>query len=178
MRNWLRGGRNVLLGWSQAMKKATISFLVIAAAAAGYVLAQSSGPGPLASLPAVPQLPKPAGTGSSPPAAPQLLAKANPAPVRHGALANGTYTGPAINVLYGLVQIQAVVQNGRLISINVLRYPSDRRTSVRINNVALPMLRHEVVTAQSANVNIISGATLTSVGFIRSLYAALQQAKA
>ena len=152
------------------MKKTTISFLVIAAAA-GYVLTHWSGPGPLASLPVAPT-----GTGSSTSTAPQLLAKANTGPVGHGALANGTYTGPAINVLYGLVQIQAVVQNGRLTSIRVLRYPSDRRTSVRINNIALPMLRDEVVTAQSANVNIISGATLTSEAYLISLDRALAQA--
>jgi len=110
--------------------------------------------------------------------APGILAEANPALVRHGAFADGTYTGPVINVFYGLVQIQAVVQSGRLASINVLRYPSDRRLSVRINHQALPMLRDEVVSAQSANVNIISGATLTSVGFLRSLDGALQRAKA
>ncbi len=107
-----------------------------------------------------------------------LLAQADPAPVRRGAFTDGTYTGPVVNVFYGLMQIQAVVQDGRLASINVLRYPNDRRTSVRINSAALPMLRNEVVTAQSANVNIISGATLTSEGFIRSLDEALRQAKA
>ena len=54
--------------------------------------------------------------------------------------------------------------------------PSDRRTSVMINRQALPMLRDEVVQAQSANVDVISGATLTSEAFIRSIGGALQQA--
>ena len=84
---------------------------------------------------------------------------------------------PVVDAYYGLVQIQAVVQGGRLAGIKVLQYPSDRRTSVFINRQALPMLRDEVVTAQSANVDIISGATLTSEAFIRSLDAALRQAK-
>ena len=95
-----------------------------------------------------------------------------------GSYADGAFTGPAVDAYYGLVQIQAIVQNGRLVGIKVLRYPSDRRTSVAINRQALPMLRDEVITAQSANVDIISGATLTSEAFIRSLHAALSQATA
>ena len=89
---------------------------------------------------------------------------------------DGTFTGPVTGAYYGLVQIQAIVQGGRLAGIEVLQYPSDRRTSVAINHQALPMLRSEVVAAQSAKVDIISGATLTSEAFIKSLGGALRQA--
>jgi uncharacterized protein with FMN-binding domain len=92
------------------------------------------------------------------------------------AYADGIYTGPVVDAYYGPLQIQAIVKNGRLIAIKVLQYPSDRRTSIAINRQALPMLRDEVVSAQSAEVDIISGATLTSEAFIRSLAAALRQA--
>jgi uncharacterized protein with FMN-binding domain len=94
-----------------------------------------------------------------------------------GLYADGAYIGPAVDAYYGLVQIKAIVQGRRLIGIKVLQYPSDRRTSVMINRQALPMLRDEVVQAQSANVDIISGATLTSEAFIRSIDGALRQAK-
>jgi uncharacterized protein with FMN-binding domain len=89
---------------------------------------------------------------------------------------DGSYTGPAIDAYYGEVQVQAVVQNGQISSLSILRYPSDRRQSLRISQQALPLLRNEVVKAQSARVNIISGATLTSRAFMRSLDAALIQA--
>ena len=89
---------------------------------------------------------------------------------------DGTFTGPVTDAYYGLVQIQAIVQGGRLAGVKVLQYPSDRRTSVAINHQALPMLRSEVVAAQSAKVDIISGATLTSEAFIKSLGGALRQA--
>ncbi len=95
-----------------------------------------------------------------------------------GQFADGTYNGPAIDAYYGLVQIEAIVQSGQLVDINVLRYPSDRRLSQRINRYALPILRQEVIRAQSANVNIISGATLTSEAFMRSLRTALSAAGA
>lgn len=93
-----------------------------------------------------------------------------------GAFVDGQYTGPAVNAYYGLVQIQATITGGRLASIKVLKYPSDRQTSVSINRQALPLLRDEVIAAQSANVDIISGATLTSEAFIKSLGGALSQA--
>ncbi len=93
-----------------------------------------------------------------------------------GRYKDGTYTGAVIDAFYGLIQIQAIVQGGQLVDINVLQYPSDRRLSVRINRYALPRLRDEAVSAQSANVDIISGATLTSEAFIRSIGTALRVA--
>ncbi|KAA3442004.1 FMN-binding domain-containing protein [Mesorhizobium sp. SARCC-RB16n] len=95
--------------------------------------------------------------------------------VGHG-FADGTYAGPVADAYYGLIQIQASIQGGRLTSLKVLKYPNDRRTSVNINRQALPMLRDEAISAQSANVDIISGATLTSRAFRQSLAGALKQA--
>ncbi len=94
-----------------------------------------------------------------------------------GRYADGTYTGPVVNAYYGLMQIQAIIRGGRLTSVNILRYPSDRSTSVFINRQALPLLRDEVISAQSAHVDIVSGATLSSHAFIRSLGAAMNRAK-
>ena len=99
----------------------------------------------------------------------------SPKPAGHG-FADGTYTGPAADAYYGLIQIQASIQGGRLTALKVLKYPNDRRTSVSINRQALPMLRDEAISAQSANVDIISGATLTSRAFIQSLGGALKKA--
>ncbi len=89
---------------------------------------------------------------------------------------DGAYTGPVVDAYYGLMQIQAIIKGGRLTSIRVLQYPNDRRTSIFINRQALPMLRDEVISAQSASVDIVSGATLSSEAFIQSLGAAMSQA--
>lgn len=89
---------------------------------------------------------------------------------------DGTYSGPVTDAYYGPMQIQVSIQGGRLTSLKVLKYPSDRRTSVRINREALPMLRDEAISAQSADVDIISGATLSSRAFIQSLNGALRKA--
>ena len=103
-------------------------------------------------------------------AAPVLLA----ASARH--YRDGAYAGTSVDAYYGIVQVRANIQNGRLASVEVLQYPADRRTSRRINDEALPMLESEVISAQSARVDIISGATLTSRAYLRSLNSALGQA--
>jgi uncharacterized protein with FMN-binding domain len=75
------------------------------------------------------------------------------------------------------VQVQATIKQGRLAAVQFLEYPNDRRTSIRINNIAVPYLQQEAIQAQSADVDIISGATLTSEAFVRSLQVALNSAK-
>ena len=94
-----------------------------------------------------------------------------------GAYKDGTYTGPVTDAYYGNVQVQAVIQNGKITNVQFLDYPHDRRTSQAINAQAMPWLQQEAIQAQSAKVDIISGATLTSEAFAKSLQAALQSAK-
>jgi uncharacterized protein with FMN-binding domain len=99
-----------------------------------------------------------------------------PTAVAAGQYKNGTYTGPQVDVFYGLVQVQATIKDGQLADVQFLQYPSDRRTSQRINSFAMPYLQQEAIQAQSADVNLISGATLTSEGFAMSLQNALATA--
>jgi uncharacterized protein with FMN-binding domain len=100
-----------------------------------------------------------------------------PSPTAAGQYRDGQFTGPQADAFYGLVQVQAVIQNGQIADVKFLQYPSDRQTSRRINSIAMPYLTTEAVQAQSANVDIISGATLTSQAFAQSLQAALDSAK-
>lgn len=95
---------------------------------------------------------------------------------RAAALHDGSYAGPAIDAYWGLVQVQANVKDGHLASVDVLQFPGHRQTSRQINDAALPRLQTEAIKAQSARVNVVSGATLTSEAYMRSLKAALGQA--
>lgn len=90
---------------------------------------------------------------------------------------NGVYTGSVADAFYGLVQVKATIASGRITDVVFLSYPSDRSTSVYINGQAMPLLTQEAIQAQSANVNIISGATATSGAFRESLAVALSSAK-
>ncbi len=89
---------------------------------------------------------------------------------------DGTYTGQTVDVNYGLVEVQATVRNGKIAGVQFLQFPNDRRTSQQINAIAMPYLQQEAIQAQSANVDIVSGATLTSEGFQMSLQSALANA--
>lgn len=89
---------------------------------------------------------------------------------------DGTYTGPVADAYYGSVQVQATISGGRLTGVKFLQYPNTHSTSVIINQQAMPYLKQEALQAQSAHVQIISGATFTSQAFQQSLQAALSQA--
>ena len=95
-----------------------------------------------------------------------------------GLFSDGTYTGSIADAYFGPVQVKAVVTNGKLSNVIFLQYPSDRSTSMRKSQMAMPILKSEAILAQSAQVNTVSGATQTSLGFMESLQSALSQAKA
>lgn len=93
-----------------------------------------------------------------------------------GAYKDGTYTGTVADAFYGNLQVVAVVQNGQLADVQFPQYPSDNGRSKQISNTALPILKQEAISAQSANVNVVSGATQVSQAFRQSLASALAQA--
>lgn len=90
---------------------------------------------------------------------------------------NGEFTGDIVDAYYGNVQVKAVISQGKITDVQFLDYPHDRQRSNSISSQAMPMLKTEAIQAQSANVDIISGATATSQAFIQSLNSALAKAK-
>jgi uncharacterized protein with FMN-binding domain len=91
---------------------------------------------------------------------------------------NGTYTGSVADAQWGYVQVKVVIQGGKITDVQWLQYPNERDRSVMINQYADPQLTQETIQAQSAQVDLVSGATDTSVAFIQSLSDALSQAHA
>ncbi|VXA93165.1 FMN-binding domain-containing protein [Arthrobacter sp. 9AX] len=90
--------------------------------------------------------------------------------------ASGTYTGTAVSTRFGAVQVQVTVSAGKITDITALSLTDTDRKSIQISNRAAPLLRTEVLAAQSASVKIISGATVTSNAYLTSLQAALDAA--
>jgi uncharacterized protein with FMN-binding domain len=91
---------------------------------------------------------------------------------------SGQITGSAVQIPFGTVQVRITVQNGRISDVTALQMPSDQFRSSEISNYAAPQLRSEVLSAQSAQIDTISGATYTSEGYIQSLQSALDQVPA
>ena len=92
------------------------------------------------------------------------------------ALANGTVTGPVVQTRFGSVQVQVTIAGGKITDVTALQLPSDRQRSAEISGIAGPMLHSEALAAQSAQIDLISGATYTSDAYAQSLQAALDQA--
>jgi uncharacterized protein with FMN-binding domain len=93
-----------------------------------------------------------------------------------GTLKSGTFPGQAVDTRYGPVQVGVTVSGGRISGVDFLAMPNDRPRSQFITQQAEPLLRQEVLQAQSANIDLLSGATYTSEGFAQSLQSALSQA--
>lgn len=85
-------------------------------------------------------------------------------------LKDGTYSGKSVSTQWGDVQVQIKVSGGKITTVNVLKYPSD-------NDQALPVYKKEAIAAQSADIQQVSGATVTYEGFTQSLQNAITQAK-
>lgn len=98
-------------------------------------------------------------------------------PMATSAYKDGKYTGSVADAYYGFIQVLAVISGGKLTDVQFLQAPNDNPNSSYINSQAKPYLKQEAVQAQSANVNIVSGATDTSQAFIQSLASALNNAR-
>ncbi len=133
-------------------------------------VARNPAPAP---TPAPPPSPVPAPTPVVPPPAPTPP----PAPVNQGQYKNGQYVGSVADAFYGNVQVKAIIKGGQISDVQFLSYPSDRSHSIEINQYAMPILTSEAIQAQNANVDIVSGASDTSMAFQQSLGAALDQAR-
>ena len=93
-----------------------------------------------------------------------------------GTAAGTKVTGSSVGTQYGPVQVQVTVANKKITAVTVLRYPTSTGRDQQINSYAIPVLKSETLSAQNANIDMVSGATYTSLGYIKSLQSALDQA--
>lgn len=119
------------------------------------------------------------GAGSNSPAnARASHGTTNTTPATTPAGANGTKTidGATADTRFGPVQVEITVANGKVTGVHAVEYPTERRRDVQINDYAIPILDQEAVAAKTANIDMVSGATYTSTGYIKSLQSALDKA--
>ncbi|MEV4639539.1 FMN-binding protein [Actinoplanes sp. NPDC049548] len=93
-----------------------------------------------------------------------------------GSSGGKTYTGSVAQTRWGPVQVSITVSGGKVTEVTVPVYPTDNHRDQEINEYALPILRQEALAAQSADIDAVSGATVTSDGYKQSLQAALDAA--
>lgn len=85
-------------------------------------------------------------------------------------------TGAAVDTRWGPVQVQLVLQGGKIVGVNLLKQPDDNAMDTFIGNRSVPVLIKETIAAQSAKIDMVTGATFTSTGYLKSLQSALDMA--
>ncbi|MER5199957.1 FMN-binding protein [Streptomyces sp. NPDC002755] len=95
-----------------------------------------------------------------------------------GAAATGTrtLTGDSVQTRWGPVQVRVTLKDGKLTDVTAVTYPQENPRDQQINAYAIPQLTREALTAQSADIDTVSGATYTSDGYRQSLQSALDSA--
>ena len=115
----------------------------------------------------------------SPSSSPSSSRSSSPAP-SHSSSAAGTGTrnlvGQAVQTQYGVVQVEATVQGTKITNVRFLQLTAYDDRSQMINSEAAPILLQETLSAQSSNIDGVSGASYTSAGYVQSLQSALDQA--
>jgi hypothetical protein len=92
--------------------------------------------------------------------------------------ATRSVTGAAADTRFGPVQVQVTLRGFTIVSATAVDYPASNPRDAQINSYAIPVLNQEAVSANSANIDMVSGATFTSMGYLQSLQSALDKAKA
>lgn len=120
-----------------------------------------------------------AASGANPAPAPGT-ATTTPSPTAPAAApsstADGTYTGAVESTRFGDVQVQITVSGGAITDVTALHLTDHDGRSVSISNRAAPILRGEVIAAQSSQVQTVSGATYTTDAYLSSVQSAIDQA--
>jgi uncharacterized protein with FMN-binding domain len=123
-------------------------------------------------------MPSPSGDATTTPAGtPADGTSTGTTPTASGAYKDGVYTGPVTDAVYGSIQVVATIKGGKLVDTECPIQPNSSGHTTQISQSSLPILKQEAIASQSANVNIVSGATQTSEGYQQSLGAALAMAK-
>jgi hypothetical protein len=92
------------------------------------------------------------------------------------AATSSTVTGDTVQTQWGPVQVAVSVSGSQITGVSVLQHPSGNSQDDQINGYALPILVDETMAAQSAQIDMVSGATYTSAGYQQSLQSALDRA--
>jgi uncharacterized protein with FMN-binding domain len=132
------------------------------AAAASPVVQQPASP-------SSPPPPRPRSKSGSPTHAPSAAKPSQPT-------STATFTGGVASTQWGPVQVQITVRGHKITRARAVQYPQGASNDAQINGYALPVLDQEVVQKQSAAIDTVSGATVTSDGYLQSLQSAIDAA--
>lgn len=136
----------------------------------------AAGVSSLASAPTASTVPTVPTASGGPSPSPTATASPPPGPTSGGSTPSKTYAGAVAQTRWGPVQVQITVAGRKITDVQVPQYPQGNSRDAEINSYALPTLIQETEQQQSAAIDMVSGATVTSDGYLRSLQSALDSA--
>ncbi len=155
---------------------ATVCGLVLLFAYRTSTMGPAGGPGAAAAGDNPPGIVSGAGAAGPPAPSASSSATGRPPATGTGSRSDVVVNGSVEQTRWGPVQVQVKITGGRIVDVVALRVPDGNGQDYEINSYAVPQLRQEVLDAQSANIDSVSGATVTSDGYVRSLQSALDAA--
>ncbi len=162
-----------MVGWQAGTQVTASNASTVTTSAAGTTGGTASGTGSTANGTTGSSTPGSSGTGAS---TSSTTGSSSTSTLGASAKAGGTYAGTAVETRFGTVQVQVTIKAGVITDVTALHLTDQEQRSVQISARAAPLLRSEVLSAQSANVQTIGGATYTSEAYLTSLQAALDAA--
>ena len=141
--------------------------------------APSSAAATTTSAPTAKASPTPTKSTAKPTPKPTVTPKPTPKP----SSTTKTVTGSTVSVsegrrVFGVVQVRLTLTNGKITAASAVQAPEGDPHSAQISQFSIPILGQEVLSAQSASIQAVSGATYTSDAYAQSVQAALDAAKA
>ncbi|KRB43102.1 FMN-binding protein [Terrabacter sp. Root181] len=138
-----------------------------------HILSSAKAGTPVAAAP-----PKPSGSSKTSRAAKTSSGSATSAAAKKAPAAprSGTVDGAVVGTQYGSVQVRVSFTGSKITNVHALQLTDSSRTSVSISAGAAPTLRQEALAAQSAQIDVVSGATYTSEAYQQSLQSAIDAA--
>ena len=106
---------------------------------------------------------------------PTVRAALPPPSAAQRAYHSGVATGAVAHTDYGTVQVRVTITHGRIVNVAALRLPHGNQMDIQLSKPAARVLESRVISAQNANVDMVSGATYTSQGYLSSLQSALDR---
>ncbi len=165
----------IVIAWQVGQSTAASTGLRSALPVGSTGTSSATTPNTQASTPSTPATnPAAAAPSSTTSSAAAQPAPAAPSPAK--ASKSGTFQGDAIQTPFGNMQVALVVASGKVTDVKVLQSTNYAQYSIQVSSYADPILRGEVIKAQSSNVQMVSGATYTSQGYLQSVQSALDKA--
>jgi uncharacterized protein with FMN-binding domain len=168
------GGLAMLMGFRTQDDAAGVALALEPTVETGQTVAPAA-PAPASAIASSPSASASRTAEASASPSPAVTASPTASPTAEATPGTQTATGNAYQFRFGIVQVAVTVEGDRIVDVQALQMPDGDRHSASISRQVEPMVRQSALAANSATIDVVSGATYTSTAYAYSLQSALDQ---